>query len=969
MMTRYPILVTLVLVLFACGAFGQNTASLNGTVTDPSGAVVPGVTVTATDIATNIPYPSVTNEKGEYRLTNMAPSRYRLKIQKSSFATIEVEQMELLVGQVATRDFSMTLASAQETVSVASEAPLIDTQRADVNSNIDRNQLENMPLQGRNWMTLVMMAKGITANDVSTNPGVSRDELFQLNLDGQQVTDKLGQARYGQPKYSVDAIAEYQIVSEPFDITEGRSTGIQVQAITKSGTNTLHGSAYGFYRDSVMNSEDPVAHTVVPYNDKQLGGTIGGPIKRSKWFFFVSYEHENELTTAISTPAVLAPEYFAFPSKNTYQEYMGRSDYQVNDRNRLSVRFSHSSFDNPFAATGGNVYPSVATVQTQNSTTVTGSWTRIFNANLVSEARFGYNGFEFGNDEPSYMQNEPQLAFPGVTIGAPSNQPNHFYQRQYQMHYDVSWNKGNHAFKFGGEFFRNADRGYWFVVGNGNYIFKSLPPNMVSRFPASAWNNPSAWNLTGLDSYVQEYDVNYRPNWNIKMPQSILGFWAGDNWKVTNYLSVNYGLRWDADFGGVNPAGVPNTSIPINNGVVSGDFGYKQGNTDTHDFAPRIGAAYKVSSKGDLVIRGGFGMFYSFPADNITYIKELYGTMISLAIPNDGQPGFFGNPLRGVTLAQLAAGGIKLPPQTKVVLDPNFKNPYSLQYSIGFQKQFGQNLSIDSDLVGYRFLHDQRDYDVNLFYNPATGYEENPTTFGRPNPAYGPVWLTVSTGRRNYQALANSFKHRMSHNLQAGATYTIIFHMMDDNLSGSGATSGPANNQFNYLAGEWARSTDFQRHTIRTYALWQLPKGFSFSPILYYGSGNYFVTSMSTTDFGEGTNRINTGPPITIPAAVLAQFDGPSVIPTGGLVPRDALKGLPLLRLDVRLSKTFNIGERFKVELIPEVFNLTNHANYGNYVSNVNLATFGQPLQVTAFSGSGTAYVPRTAQMGARVTF
>ena len=126
-----------------------------------------------------------------------------------------------------------------------------------------------------------------------------------------------------------------------------------------------------------------------------------------------------------------------------------------------------------------------------------------------------------------------------------------------------------------------------------------------------------------------------------------------------------------------------------------------------------------------------------------------------------------------------------------------------------------------------------------------------------------------------------------------------------------------------------------------------LPKGFSISPVLYVGSGNYYQTSLSTTAFGEGTNRLNTGPPITIPSAVLSQFDGPSVIPTGGVVPRDALKGLPLARLDMRLSKTFRIGERFTVEGIAEAFNLTNHANYGNYVGNVNLATFGQPVQVS----------------------
>src|SRR5436305_7466725 len=404
MTTQRAMFVTIVLSMFVVpNIFGQSAASLRGTVTDQSLAVLPGATVTAVDVATAHPYVVVTDEKGEYRLSDLAPSTYKLQIRKSGFATIEVGQMELLVGQIASRDFRMTVASTGETISVTGEAPLIDTQGSEVGSNIDRRQLQEIPLQGRNWMTLAMFAKGITANDVSTAPGVNRDELFQLNIDGQQVTDKLGQARYGQPKYSDDAIAEYQIVTQQFDITQGRSTGIQVRAITKSGTNELHGSGYGFFRSDALNGEDPVAHRVIPYSDKQLGGTIGGPIKRDKLFFFGSYEHESELTTAISTPVVLAPETFAFPSENSLQEYIGKGDYQITDKDKLSVRASRSTFQNPFAATGGNVYPSVATVQAQNSTTVAATWTRLFTSNFIGEARFGFNGFEFGNDEPSYM--------------------------------------------------------------------------------------------------------------------------------------------------------------------------------------------------------------------------------------------------------------------------------------------------------------------------------------------------------------------------------------------------------------------------------------------------------------------------------------------------------------------------------------------------------------------------------------
>src|SRR5262249_46892771 len=171
---------------------------------------------------------------------------------------------------------------------------------------------------------LSMLVKGITANDVSTNPGVSRDELFQLNMDGQQVTQKTAQSRYGQPKFSREAIAEFQIVSQLFDITQGRSTGIQVQAITKSGTNNFSGSAFGFFRDNKLNAADHIVHRALPYSDQQVGGTFGGPLIKDKLHFFGSYEYEREPSTAVSTPVFLPGEVFAFPSQNTYKEYFGR---------------------------------------------------------------------------------------------------------------------------------------------------------------------------------------------------------------------------------------------------------------------------------------------------------------------------------------------------------------------------------------------------------------------------------------------------------------------------------------------------------------------------------------------------------------------------------------------------------------------------------------------------------------------
>src|SRR5262245_8730195 len=288
--------VLLVLFSFPSGASAQDVLVI-GAVTDESKAVLPGATVTAVDIDTGRQFSGITDEKGEYRLANMQAGTYRFQAELSGFASVVIARAELLVAQHATIPFTLKLAQLTETVTVTGESPLIDTHSSQIAGNVDRRQMEELPLQGRNWMELSMMVKGITANAVDTQPGV-RDRQFQLNLDGQEITQQVAGSGFGQPKFSREAIAEFQVVTNLFDITQGRSLGIQVQAVSRSGTNNYDGSVYGFFRDDSMNGKDFVARNaqgqpyVLPYSNQQVGGAIGGPIIRDKAHFFASYERE-----------------------------------------------------------------------------------------------------------------------------------------------------------------------------------------------------------------------------------------------------------------------------------------------------------------------------------------------------------------------------------------------------------------------------------------------------------------------------------------------------------------------------------------------------------------------------------------------------------------------------------------------------------------------------------------------------
>ena len=249
----------------------------------------------------------MTNEKGEYRLQNMPPGKYTLQAELSGFSTVMFKDVELLVGQNATIPFTLKLASVTETLTVVGETPLVDTTSSQVAGNVDRRQMEQLPLQGRNWMELSKLVKGVTANDVGNSIGTgAMDDLWQLNLDGQQITQKVAGSGFGQPKFSRESIAEFQIVTNMFDITQGRSAGMEIQAISKSGTNQTDRQHLRLLPQRLAElARISSRNKVLPYSNQQIGATLGGPIVKDKVHFFGSYEYEREPGTIFSNPSSL----------------------------------------------------------------------------------------------------------------------------------------------------------------------------------------------------------------------------------------------------------------------------------------------------------------------------------------------------------------------------------------------------------------------------------------------------------------------------------------------------------------------------------------------------------------------------------------------------------------------------------------------------------------------------------------
>ena len=965
----------------ASPTFAQD-ATLIGSVIDGTKAALPGATITATMTDTGRASTTITDERGEYRLRGLAPGRYRVQAELSGFSTVVVPDIELLVGQNRSLPFQLQVASLSETLTVTGESPLVDITSTQVAGNVDRRQMEELPLQGRNWMELAMQVKGITANAVDTTPGV-RDRQFQLNLDGQEITQQVAGSGFGQPKFSREAIAEFQVVTNLFDITQGRSLGIQVQAISRSGTNNYDGSVYGYFRDDELIAKDFIAGRVLPYANQQIGGAIGGPIVRDKAHFFASFERENEPNTILTSVSALPGSSWSFDTKLVQNSFLGRGDWQWTQNDRITVRASYWDWGNDFTQVGGTEHPSQAASRYRTAINTVGTWAKVLSNTRLQEIKIGFTHFDWQNllAVPA-LASTPNYVFPGnIIFGPRRNYPQEFFQNTISARYDLTMTAGRHDMKFGGEYLRWHDTGQWQLLSRGEYIFNATPADLARRFPVDAWNDPSRWDVTGLDAIANRYDQNFG-DWTIDIPRPTWAVWFGDTWRVNEQFTFNYGVRWDADWGALDPPHITTQTAwnPAPGAVYPdvdlqpGDLLYPNNLRDLGSVAPRGGFSWNVGGSGDLVIRGGSGLYYSIPDSNTTFSAQSFNgeRILVNSFPNDGQPGFIQDPTRGRTPEDFLSGRYPVPAQSPRVIAHDYQMPSTWQSTFGMQKQISPVMGVETDFTHWKGYHFGRQRDPNFFFNPATGYNRPPAQ-GRPDPAYTQIQWLESNGKADYGAVSAAINRRYANNWQASLNYTLML-FMNDNTTGF---QFQGNNPFDPDA-EWARSTDFQRHTVRFNGIWRLPYDISLSGAYLFGSGNYYATTVALNPYGHtGTTRLNSGTTalvipetlVTSPqngdvVSVADRFRGPSSIAPGEIAPRNALRGLPLHRIDVRVSKDLNLPNGIRLTGIAEVFNVTNHANYGAYNPLINSTTFGQPRQNLL-----NAYQPRVMQLAFKVSF
>jgi len=967
-----------VLLLPAAG-FAQE-AIIAGTITDSTGAVLPGVTVVADHEATGNRFEAVTDALGIFRLA-VRIGGYRISAELPGFGRVERSGVELLVGQTATINMQMAPSTVQETVTVTGEAPLLDVTSSQVAGNIDSRQMSELPVLGRNPLELMLMAPGARQNQVEqgTLPMIGGGGTLQLNIDGLQVTNNIVPSGARNTSFGREAIAEFQLISNRFDATQGRSSGVQVNVVTRSGTNTPSGSLSGYFRDDRLNAADFIEKRVLPYSSQQLAMTGGGPIRRDRAHFFVVYEFEREPKTVThNTP---------FPSFNIDVQGVrqghkptARLDLQFSSATRLSVSGWLWRDTDPVDTSQGNVggatnHPINQHTYQNSAEAGQATLTRVIGNRALNELKVGWaanrwfidpsikwtnptTGLANARDpRANELQLPPLITFNGFNIGGGANFPQRIGQHVGTLRNDFTYSyeaRGRHDLRTGGEYLRyQIPFELWcnFLRGNLRVDRGPLPRNLEALFPV--WNDPGTWNLGPLSPITRDFQIS-GGNCAFDNPRNIFAFWAQDDWQITSRLTLNIGVRYDFETGvWANEVAVP----PFLEGGRP---------DDTDNIVPRLGFAYGLNAR--TVIRGGVGKYFAEVNNQSSHPIRVAHQQRVINVLNDGRPDFAVNPWNGPLPAfdvleqrfcnvNFVAGCFRRAIGQSIA-GPDYTTPHAWHVSIGVQRQIGVLTALTADYAYKGQRHRLiPNYNINLAFDPATGLNYPFSDISRrPFPDWAQVPVTLYGGRDNYHSLDVSFTRRLSDRWQAGATYTLSGYW--DGVPGpwSGLSPVPFPVQAP-LGAEYGLAETDQRHRAVVNGIWELGYGFQLSGLYFFGAGSRFQSYY-------GGDALNTGATGVTQAARPASTRARPASVGGGVVPRNDIVGDALHRVDLRLQKRFALIGRARVDGIAEVFNLFNHENYGSYVEQESSPNYRQPDFNPA-----TAYQPRMLQLGFRFVF
>lgn len=1075
-------------LLQVCLLAQDPTGTLEGRVTDREGGSIANATATIRNMQTGYSRSLSTENDGYFRFALLPVGLYSLSVKSAQFSTFTQEPIEILISRTSRLEVKLELASVTQSIAVTGDATAVDTATNVLGKTVSGREVVDLPLNGRNFTQLGLLQTGVApvAPGVMTQGGSMRSgQAYAVNgqrpesnnylLDGAQNVNRID-AGFAL-KVPVDAIAEFRILTHTAPPEYGGFAGSTTSVVTKGGSNQFHGALYEFLRNDSFDARNFFSAKVEPLKQNQFGGTLGGPIRKEKLFFFGYYEgyrNRQGVTQSALVPTpqqrqgdfsglpsplrdftqggaiipggIISPDRFNpvavdimnrfYPIGNTspsvytatevgindLDQAGGRIDFNRSEKDQFFLRYAYSTGYNinPFSVRGSAVPGFPVRDDTSGHSAVLSN-THIFSPTLSNSARFSFLRYAFNFDQrinqitPNALglQYESTAALGAGTpffnisgyspIGGAITGPRDTVQNTYEVEDSVSWFRGRHSLKFGANFRRIQMNVIYVIAPNAFFVYAGTYPT------SDAFANFLLGRPVTFYQGIGDFNRGLR-NWGTSA-------YGQDEWRVTNRLTINYGLRWEIINPNVDIKNRLSTFVPgyqsqlypdAPRGILAaGDPGVPNGiaSPERKALMPRFGIAWDPTGKGEWSVRASYGIFYDpfsnganvgtqAPVSSVPWgqFLQLTGTNVPFVNPYQGKP--------------LPPKDTFLVPTTAVVLDNAAKPPYAQDWNLSIQRAIYKDYLLEVRYVGTKGTHLPRNIDANpAVYGPgATAsnadrrrlYADCPAT---PDPCRLATvaalkYITNST----YQAGQISLSHRYSSGFSFNVSYWLsksIDYLSSMTLAGASSQTlagenDLAQNPFN-LRAERGLSLFDARHRFVASASWELPfarkshgvsrflfQGWQLNTIAVLNSGTPFTVYDSANVSLQPSNPPITGYFASRPDAISNPNDGPRTLnqwvvrssfrrldPIAeagqfGNAGRNIARAPGSANFDVSALKNFRLTESVRLQFRAESFNVANHPNFGLPVADMASANFGRIIQ---------AGRPRLMQFALKILF
>ena len=945
-------LIFLMLLLPAALLAQTGSAALGGRVSDESGAALPGVTVTASDNSTGLSRSVVTGTDGSYRFPSLPVGTYTVSTDLNGFTSVTTRNVELNVARERELNVTLKQAAVKEQITVTASAPLVETTPA-VSTVISQTEMQNLPLNGRQFANLGSLAPGTTLsvnNDptkpgqmtIALNGGSGRNVNFLVD-GGDNTDDTIGGALQN---FNIEAVQEFNIQTQAYKAEYGRTTGGVLTVVTKTGTNTFEGSAYEFFRDKSLNSESESEKLggsgKTPYRRNQYGASAGGPIIKDRAHFFVTGERTERATNYILDSGGIYPDLDGKATPTPFKDDLltAKASVDINARQFLQVRYGMQRNADKYGASPVIMPSALGTISNKYHSILAGhTWqisSSMLNEALVQDTHF----MNFIAPD----SNDPAIIYPnGTSIGQSINTPQATTQIKRQFKDDFSWSlptgSMRNDFKVGANLIDEPILGGDFSVGTtGQYLLtadrQGAPVADITIFGGkSVYETP-----------IKQYN-----------------FYGQDDISVNKNLVLNVGMRYDLWKGfdldqRTNPIYQALAANTKYNEYYLQSFKGWNGKlkNDTNNWGPRIGFSYDLKGDSKNIIRGGYGRYYDFPYINATIlfpasaVQSNYGVVYNVHDDNgiknaNGTLFQVGQPLPPNQIT-----GSQVPPPNEVA-NPNLATPYSDQFSLGYSWQVNPwlGLNVDGSHINYK------DLPYRFRANPI-----DPSTGKRRFPQFGNFRMWMGDGFAKYNGVNIGGHARLGDRFELQGFYTLS-QTTGNILAGADefritlltyqpdlrTVRDQSVNPYDPICSACTGPLDTDaRHRVTLSGLYRAPFGINVSGIFRYHSATPYTDWAGQDLNGDGF-----------------RFDLPA-----GVSHVNSLRGDSFSQLDMRVAKAFKFFGSYGVELIGEVFNVFNSKNAVGFIGNRSASNYRQP---TAFAGDPLLGEQRLAQLGLRVTF